>query len=838
MTLERFVSWTLRHGRALWLVALLVAIPATIRTAGLYGHLRSDLEELLPPTAPSVVALQELRRRVGGQLYLGVVVDAGSPGRIPEAERFLDALAARIRNYPPRLVAAVRLGTEAEHDFLEHNGALYIDLPDLETVRDRVRARKDYEVAKETGALLDENAPPPPLDLSSIFDEYETRIPRTSAGSDHTSRYVNVREHLALLLVELGTDSTGTEEGRELIGRVRRDIAAIGLPPGMRFGFSGDTAISVEELTSLVEDLSLASVIVVVAVLGAIVIYYRWWRSILVVFPPLILATVYAFGLASIPPIHVRSLNSNTAFLGSIILGNGINFGIVLLSRYAEERRKGLDVHTSLVNGIRGTRGGTLTAAAAAGASYTSLAITDFRGFRQFGFIGGLGMLFAWLAAFVLIPPLVAWLDRSEATRPRPRRSDSTRLSTWVARAIARSPYVVSTVMLAVTIAAAAGAAGLRTSDIETDFSKLRRRDTWTSGEGYWGRRMNDVLGEYLSPFVFLTDRPEDARALAERIREEMGGPRLGHRIERVRTIEDVLPPDQEPKLEVLSEIREELTPKVRAALNEDQRKWADRFAGPELPGPLSIGDLPRTFTLGLRERDGSVGKIVLVFPSLDSTWWDANEIRDFVGALRAIAAEVTPGRPPPRLAGAIALSSDITEAVRHDAPIATAASFGGVVLVVFLLLGPRRTMLYVTATLLAGVLWLLGGSLALGARINFMNFIAFPIAFGIGVDYSVNLVTRWEQEPSHDILVAVRTTGSAVGLCSVTTILGYASLLLAANRALFSFGLLAVIAEITSDVVALVGLPAFLVTMSRRRSRRPSPGASASAGSAGAPGG
>lgn len=51
MTLERFVSWTFRHGRILWIVAL----PASIRTAW---------------------------------LYLGVVVDTHSPERIPEAERF------------------------------------------------------------------------------------------------------------------------------------------------------------------------------------------------------------------------------------------------------------------------------------------------------------------------------------------------------------------------------------------------------------------------------------------------------------------------------------------------------------------------------------------------------------------------------------------------------------------------------------------------------------------------------------------------------------------------------------------------------------------------------
>ncbi len=79
---HRFVAWTLRHGKVLWAIAVLLAIPAAWRTATLYGHLRSDVEELLPRDAPSVVAIDELRRRVSGLQYLGVLVEVGSPDRL------------------------------------------------------------------------------------------------------------------------------------------------------------------------------------------------------------------------------------------------------------------------------------------------------------------------------------------------------------------------------------------------------------------------------------------------------------------------------------------------------------------------------------------------------------------------------------------------------------------------------------------------------------------------------------------------------------------------------------------------------------------------------------
>ena len=66
----RFVDWALRHGRALWILALLLAIPAALRTGWLYAHLRSDLEELLPRESPSVVALEELKLRLGGRQFM------------------------------------------------------------------------------------------------------------------------------------------------------------------------------------------------------------------------------------------------------------------------------------------------------------------------------------------------------------------------------------------------------------------------------------------------------------------------------------------------------------------------------------------------------------------------------------------------------------------------------------------------------------------------------------------------------------------------------------------------------------------------------------------------
>src|SRR5262245_8316442 len=91
---RRWVDWLMRRSRLVIVVCTLLALVAGVRTVLTYSNLKSDLEELLPATAPSVVALDRARQRLSGLRHLGVVVDAGSPQNIRAAMRFLYDLEA------------------------------------------------------------------------------------------------------------------------------------------------------------------------------------------------------------------------------------------------------------------------------------------------------------------------------------------------------------------------------------------------------------------------------------------------------------------------------------------------------------------------------------------------------------------------------------------------------------------------------------------------------------------------------------------------------------------------------------------------------------------------
>jgi predicted RND superfamily exporter protein len=101
---------------------------------------------------------------------------------------------------------------------------------------------------------------------------------------------------------------------------------------------------------------------------------------------------------------------------------------------------------------------------------------------------------------------------------------------------------------------------------------------------------------------------------------------------------------------------------------------------------------------------------------------------------------------------------------------------------------------------------------LALGVKINMLNFAAVPITIGVGADYVINLVGAMDSL-NLDARRACARMGLAILLCSLTTIVGYASLLVAQSGALRTFGWAAVLGEVMAVVTVLLVLPAVLPT-------------------------
>ena len=820
--LARHVAFSLRRPWVVVFVALaafLLAAPAAVR---LYTDLRTDLRELLPKGAPAATALDSLEKRVGSFDHLSIVVDTVD---LKAGERFVDALEARLRQkLIPGMAREIRARLDEDRAFFEAHGALYADRADLEDLDRGIES--EIERAKIKAAGLDlglddeaerKKADAPDPRIERVVKKLEARV---AEGDHFLDGYLAGDGGRTLVLLVFPPDgSASLDKSLALYDAVDAEVKALDpktFHPSMRVGYDGEVREVIEAQEHLLRDLEVSSLLVLVLVAVVIVAYNRSLRAVPILAIPVLVGSALTFAAGR---LVIGYLNPNTAFLGSIIAGNGINAGIILLARYLEERRGGRGVNEALPVAAQATWRATLVASGAATASYACLGVTGFRGFNQFAFIGGLGMVLVWMTTYGLMPAIVVLFERRRSLVSAKSTSSSGLVAGPLGALLGRRAVIVSTAALALTTAAGILVVRFARDPMEYDFTHLASRSGAVDGAAYWGKRLDAVMQSYVTPTVVLTESAEKAAAVRRALVAEKAAEGATSPIAEVTTLADLLPENQEAKLAVLRRMRERLTDRVVRALPEERRALVTRLKERTELRAIGIDDLPSHARRLFREKDGQVGRIVLVYPTLGATAVQGKKQIGFARDVRATAAKAD---PKAEVAGAVVLTADIVGAITKDGALATLLSFSAVALLTFLVMGKARHALWVVGSLAAGTLWM-GGAMALsGVKLNFVNFAVLPITFGIGVDYAVNLYERYRELGPGSASIAVASSGGAVALCSLTTVLGYGALLIADNGAIFSFGLTAVLGEITCLAAALVGMPALLAWRDKRRAGSP----------------
>jgi len=793
---EALAALSLRRPRTLFAAGLLVFAAATPFAVRLYADLRTDLRELLPRGAPAAVALDSLERRVGALGNLAVLVQAND---FAAGERFVDALAAGLQPLVPSLIRDIRWRVDDERAFFDAHGALYADLKDLLRLRDGLRRR----IGRASPLYVELDGDDD--DLGAVIDKLRTPIDHFSDG------YLASRDERTLvILIRPQASALGLAGNQQLLAAVKDRVRQ--LEPARSHvvvGYDGEVSEIIEAQEHLVHDLQLSSVLVILAVGLAILLYYRSFRSIPLLVGPLVTGAALTFALSR---AVIGYLNPNTAFLGSIIIGNGVNAGIILLARYLEERRNQAPVEQAIATALRTTWLGTLAASGAAAASYASLAATRFRGFSQFAFMGAAGMVLCWIATYALTP---SWLVLAERLRPWMRSMPTRRLSRPFARFVTRHAGSAAALSAALALAAVALVVRFAADPMEYDFSQLGSRRGAIDGAGYWGKRLDVVMRSYGTPTVILAETPPSAEKIAAAVAEEKKKQGESSAIDSVVSMQRLLPADQEEKLPLLRQILSMIDERVLRSLPKGARPLVERLRKTTRLEPVRLEDVPARYRELFREKDGQTGRLVLVYPTLAMTSRQGRLQLGFARTLREVAQRTD---PEAQVAGTLILTADIIETITRDGTFAAMLSFAAVALWTLIVLRSVWSAAWVVGSLCLGTLWMVGALGGLGIKLNFVNFVVLPITFGIGVDYAVNYYQRYRQAGSAELALAA--SGGAVALCSATTIIGYSALLVADNRAIFSFGLTAVIGEVTCLSAALFALPAVLRWRERRAGR------------------
>lgn len=849
-------------------------------------ELHTDFLELLPRESPGFKAFEHQLGRVGGGATLIVVAE--SPERAAN-ERFIDALSAKLQEgidarracmascspdsvdrpgraataAPPQCVAKcgegyiayVENGTKDVHTFFEDHKWLYADLADLEeadhTLDQQIAIRSglvsdlsdddDDErpapakgaaptKASPAGAPAAASAPPAEEKRPTLgMDEYYERWKKEGQKyNDFPSGYFctpDGKMHgLRVVTTTTGTGDSGSETVIRLVNEAIAAVAPATIHPELKWGLAGDIPNAQQEKESLMSDAALASGLATVLILGGIVFYFRSPWSLFVIAVPALLGVSAAYSFARVTFGYV---NTAGLFLGAIILGNGINYPIVLLSRYREFRARGMTAHEARRGAVWNAFRAELVGASVAAIAYGSLTVTRFRGFSQFGMIGFVGMLLVWLSIIPLVPALLVLIEAVQAKLPpwlrdppSPIGEDGTSgpVMSGIARVTERWPRFFVALGLLALLFFGAQLPRFMKDPWEYNLSHLGSRASKKSGAAMWSIKADAVFGGKMNiaGALMLADSVEQIPLIKEAILENDKRDPEGTLVSSVATVFDLLPgpvESQKEKLAVLDRLRDRLTPAVLASMSDDERRKLEELRPPESLAPLAPVDLPGLLRRRFEERDGRVGTVFYV------------KFKDIVFSDGHIALRIAKTTDNVRLADGTVVQTasrstifaEMLKSMERDGPLASFLSFGLVVVVVVIATSNPRGAAAVLLSLVIGVVCTVGGAAMFDMKVNFLNFIALPITFGIGSEYPFNVFDR-TRLLGGDVSLAVKRSAGAVAMCSLTTVIGYGSLIFNDNQALQSFGKLAVAGEVATLLAALFVLPAFLHLIYRKR--------------------
>ena len=815
--------------RQVWTVVLLALVVSVV---GFWFarqlRIDTDFSNLVPRDYPSVQALEALRETVGSEATVDVAIVSPS---FEANKAFAEQLIPRALALAPSPQAEPylnRVDFEKDTAFLEQNAlyfATYAELDSLESyLRDKIRdAKLDanpffFDLDDEEDESDDETAYDPERDLQEVYDHIIGK--RYPVNEDST--IMALRFYPSGSQTDIGFIETLYDDLDALIV----ELTPTAYHPEMKVAPAGRLLRQLVEVRAISEDVLGSFAAGVTAVLLLVVGYFfykgytaraghRFSRRVLtaqlvripvlagLIGIPLLMSLSWTLGVAW---FAFGKLNMMTSTLGLVLFGLGIDYGIHFYARYTEERSLGRTAADAAESTFTSTGKAIALGAFTTAAALYVLTGADFRGFSEFGFIAGTGILFAVGAMTIVMPALLILFERYRLLNFEVGAGVRTALQGY-----GRIPGARGLVLGSMGLVIAA-LVFLPRVGFQYDFGALD-----PVYEEYDAKR--NLIGEVYpsrgrNPAYVLVDDPSEAPAVEEAIERHAQADTLSPTIDRAETLQERFPmvdEEQQHKLDRIAEIRALLAdPFVQADTDEGLAR-VELAAG--TVQALTIEQLPESIRNRFISKTGELGGFIVIYPSVGLA--DGRASMAFADDVGEIVTEdgntYYAGSPS-------IVAADMLRLMRSDAPWMMAGALIMVILIMWINFRAVRWVALATAPLVVGVLWMILVIELVGLQLNFYNMIVLPAILGIGNDAGVHLVHRYQEEGPGSIRRVLRYTGEHIAMGSFTTMIGFAGLLLSFHPGLHSIGELAVVGIGATLLAALLFLPAALQWLEDRR--------------------
>ncbi len=261
--------------------------------------------------------------------------------------------------------------------------------------------------------------------------------PETRKAAESAVYLLNHSQTIGFVKVRPLQKDEGFTGQNPSIERAREILAAIRTKhPDVTVGLTGIPVLESDEMRRTQSDMTIASVLSFVGCWLLLIIGFRGMKHPLLAMLMLIVGTCWSFGFTTLAVGHLNILSVSFA---AILFGLGIDYAIVFLAHYLEDRHHGMSLLDSIGDSAGNVGLGIVTAAVTCALSFFCASFTDFLGVAELGIIGGSGVLLCLVANFLVLPALIAIADKDVAAIHLPNQFEGT---IW-RRFVSRHPYLI-----------------------------------------------------------------------------------------------------------------------------------------------------------------------------------------------------------------------------------------------------------------------------------------------------------------------------------------------------------------------------------------------------------
>jgi len=657
---------------------------------------------------------------------------------------------------------------------------------------------------------------------------------------------------------------SGTDTIQKVVDKVLKDY------PEVKAGLTGMIPLGRDEMVYSEQSMGYTSIFAFIAILILLILSFRMWAAPLFALLNLAVGLIWAIGLTA---ILVKSLNIMTSMVAVILIGLGIDFSIHIISIFTENRSMGKSIDKSIEETFLKSGKGILTAGLTTCAAFLALVISSSRGMKEMGIVSSTGLLAILIVTFLFLPSLLVLRERrlekklaEGKIKTKPVYKDISFQSfgkscNWLSRRY--SATLICAILITIILLISASKISfdhnymnmepkgltsitlqdtiLDKFDLSMDYALLltdsieELREMAKKLKNVKSVALVDDISIYLPSF----EEQQKRIPIIREINQAISNATLKHdlteaefnqlllELERlemnIMEIQDMAfiggqdkvdnkcseiigDPDNPQSKNIISEFIVSLENnqlKSIKGLEEFQKYAAPYFKKTALKMAtvenIKFEDLP----LSILDRYSNRNRnqfLMTIFPS-GNMWQDIDYLNRFTNDLDRVSEKVT-GMPP--------VMKELISVIGNDGKNAALLT----ILVVFMLLWLdfRKIKYAVIAMipLVAGFVWMVGLMKLTGMQLTVVNVMGLPMIIGIGIDYGVHVVHRWRIEETGKVNKIFASTGKAILLSALTTMLAFGSLVFSIWRGFGSLGaamFIGVGACFLSTVIILSGI-------------------------------